>query len=375
MAVRLAHIWSSHFGAGLGLPLMAPFAARGWNVTVLCPSGPGTRELAGAGIEHVPIAGSRRFLSPMADLRTTARIAAECQRRRFDIVHTHNVKTGWLARLAASLAGSAPIVHTVHGMAFGDDAPLLARLVQARAERIGSRFCSRVLVQSNDDAESLLHAGVPARKLVYVGNGVSLVRFSAARFRSAEVRRELGVTPDEVLFVSAGRLVRDKGFVELAEAAARARRANPRVRVAIAGPLDPRSRQALSAAELERIAQHVELLGDCEDMPALLAAADVVVLASHHEGLPRILMEGAAMGRPLIATDARGCREVVNDPRIGTLVPLGAPNALARAMIELAGAPDRREQMGTYNREMAIRRFDVTQVVRRLRRVYREVRT
>lgn len=365
-------MWSSHFGAALGLPLIRPYVDRGWKVTVFCPDGEFVPQVVAAGIEHVPISISRGFLAPGSDARGMSSLVAQLRRRRFDIVHTHNIKVGWLARIAARLGTGAGIVHTVHGKAFGDNASWAARAVEAAAERTAAAFCDRILVQSNDDADSLIDAGVPARKIVFIGNGVDLARFDPDRVDSASSRTALDISDEHVLFVSAGRLVRDKGFAELASAAARARKRAPNIRVAIAGPVDTLSRQALTDSELDDIGQHARLLGQRNDMPEVIAAADVVALVSHHEGLPRILIEGAAMAKPLVATDARGCREVLNDSRSGTLIPVGDVDALTNAMIDLASDPQRRRQCARFNREMAQSRFDIEAVRARLDRVYAE---
>jgi len=366
-------VWSSHFGATLGLPLMQPFADRGWQVTVLSPDGHRLDPVRAAGIDHVPISITRRTVAPGRDAIGIAQLARALRRGRFDIVHSHNIKVGWLARVVARLATRARIVHTVHGTAFADEASVLARGIEVGAERVAARFCDRVLVQSNDDADALLAAGISPRVLTYIGNGVDVQRFDPQAVDRAAARRQLGVDDAEVLFVSAGRLVRDKGFFDLARAAQRARAVQPRIRVAIAGPRDPDSRLGLTDTEIRELRTQVDVLGQRDDMPAVLAAADVVVLASRHEGMPRILMEGGAMAKPLLATDARGCREIVNDPRAGTLVPIGDTNALAAVMVTLANDAKQRADQGAFNRSMARDRFDIQAVLGRLDRVYGEL--
>lgn len=371
--MRLAHVWSSHFGAALGLPLIRPFVERGWDVSVFCPDGDLVANITAAGIHHEPITVSRRFVDPVRDAFGVAKLGRRLRRGRYDLIHTHNIKVGWLARLVGRVGTRARIVHTVHGVAFADDASGLVRGIEARAERTAARFCDRVLVQSNDDAQSLLNAGVSPRKLVFIGNGVDLTRFDPAAVDPAAARASMAVDPAHVLFVSAGRLVREKGFLELATAGRLAREHNPNIRVAIAGPMDPRSRLALTSTELAQLETDALLLGQRADMPQVLAAADAVALVSRHEGLPRVLMEGAAMAKPLLATNARGCREVVNDPRGGALIPPGDTAALAHAMVDLANDPDRRANMGRHNRTMAEQRFNITTVFGRLDRVYAEL--
>jgi glycosyltransferase involved in cell wall biosynthesis len=246
------------------------------------------------------------------------------------------------------------IVHTVHGMAYSLETPQLKRLGHAALERIASLRCDLVFSQSREDVETYIATRVvEPQKLVWIGNGINLERFDPARAEVAEarvrVRGELEISADEVVFFSAGRLIVEKGFVELFEAAAHVRKVEPRIRLVVAGALDERV-DTLDAKTLDRARDAgVLLLGRREDMPELYAASDVVVLASWHEGMPRVLMEGAAMGKPLLATDVRGCREVVRPPRHGLVVPIRDAAALGAAMITLARDAQLRERLGREN--------------------------
>jgi glycosyltransferase involved in cell wall biosynthesis len=353
---------------------MRHFVQRGWRVTVICPEGPRLREVRAIGVEHLDLPLSRRLIEPMGDAASALAIARLCRERRFDLVHTHNIKAGLIGRVAARAGGARRVVHTMHGMPFDATSPLPRRAGHAGLEWLACRFADRVLVQSEEDRRTLLeHHVVADAKITRIGNGVPLGRFDPARASGAAVRRELGLAPEDVLFVSAGRLVRSKGFVELAEAAGRARAADPRVRVAIAGPRDTEKADALDDADVARAeAAGVRFLGERDDMPEVYAAADVVALPSWHEGLPRVLMEGAAMAKPLLATDVRGCREVVS-PEGGALVPARDPVALAGAMARLAADPDARARQGAHNRERALAEFDLDAVIRKLEAVYAEL--
>src|SRR5262249_5616900 len=304
-----------------------------------------------------------------------AEIIGYCRRERFDVVHTHNIKAGLLGRVAASLGGTPRIVHTMHGMPFDRETPLPRRLGHIALEWMACRFVDRVLVQSRADEATMRAARVLSpRKLVRIGNGVPLDRFDPARADGRAIRAALALRPEDVLFVSAGRLVREKGFVELADAAGRARDRDPRVRVAIAGPLDEDKADCLSPDEMARArAAGVLFVGERTDMPDVLAAADAAVLPSWREGLPRFLLEAAAMGKPLLASDVRGCREVVDPPRGGALVPVRSAPAWADALVARAADPAAPGAIGAYNRARALEEYDIRAVIRRLEAVYREL--
>ena len=371
---RLAHVWSSDLGVVASLPQLRYFLGLGWDIDVVCPDGPRLGEVLEAGVGWYPWELSRTAIRPLDDARAARALLALCRRQRWDLVHTHNVKAGLIGRVVAGLAGVSAVVHTMHGMAWGDGTPAPARLAHAGLEWLACRFADRILVQSEEDRRTLRrHHIVSERRLVAIGNGVPLDRFDPARVDRTRVRRELGLCDEEILFVSAGRLVHSKGFVELCQGAGLARRRDARVRVAIAGPRDVDKADCLSDAEMAAgRAEGVEFLGERSDMPEVLAAADVVVLPSWHEGMPRVLMEGAALGKPLLASDVRGCREVAREPG-GRLFAVKDANAIADALVAAAADVAWRAAAGAGNRARALAEFDLAAVNRRVAEVYREL--
>jgi len=373
MTVRLAHLWSSDLGIPWSLPYCEPLVARGWEVTMICPTGPHAAGAEAAGLRFLPHRIPRR-IDPRADAAGALELYRLIGRGRYDIVHTHNVKVGLVGRVVAALARAPIIVHTMHGLAYGMDTPPLARRVHALLERVASLRVDAVLSQTYEDMRTLLASGAIDRARVeWVGNGIRLDRFDPALLSQAraEVRAALGVGADDVLFLSAGRLVERKGFPDLFAAFAQARAGDARVRLAVAGPHDPGTEEALPGGVLEEARRAgVMLLGQRGDMERLYAAADAVVLASRWEGLPRTLMEGAAMARPLLCTDVRGSREVVRPGDTGLVVPAGDVEALAIRMRDLAADVSLRARMGEAARRDALMRFDVRRTVERVVAVY-----
>jgi glycosyltransferase involved in cell wall biosynthesis len=378
VAIKIAHVWSSDMGMAASLPQLGPFLREPWRLYAICPDGPRLESVRRAGITWLPMSLSRRLVDPVGDVRAAVEILAHCVRERFDIVHTHNIKAGLLGRVMAGAARTPRILHTMHGMPFDRSTSAPRRLGHVALEWVACRFADRILVQSEEDEKTLLdYRVVPPSRLVRIGNGVPLWRFDPGRLGEARarerVRAELGLAGEDVLFVSAGRLVREKGVVELGEATALARARDPRIRVAVCAPLDPEKADCLTPTELAAAeAAGVGFLGERSDMPDILAAADVAVLPSWREGLPRFLMEAAAMGKPLLATDVRGNREIV-DRLGGELVPVRAPGVLAGAMLRFAADAAGRARMGAWNRARALREYDVDTVVARVERVYRDL--
>ncbi len=191
----------------------------------------------------------------------------------------------------------------------------------------------------------------------------------------AAVRASWGVGPDDIVCGAVGRLVWEKGYRELFAAARSLRDHRPRIHFVVVGGLDEAKSDQLGPADLATVVHDadIEFLGSRDDVAMLYGAMDMYVLASHREGFPRAAMEAAASGLPVIATDIRGCRQVVDDGRTGTLVPLRDPVALADAIATVAADSDRRTAFGVAARAKAESEFDDRQVIETTLRVYDRV--
>ena len=212
-------------------------------------------------------------------------------------------------------------------------------------------------------AQPRIWIGVPERKLTLLGNGIDLRRFDRDAISDADAqaaRAELGATsPDHVVVGLVGRLVREKGYSEVFAAASQLRDQLPNLRFAVIGDDDHEKEDALDAGDRALADEAgVRFLGGRNDVDRLYAGMDIYVLASHREGFPRSAMEASAMGVPVIATDIRGCRQVVEPGVNGLLVPARDASALARAITALALDPERRRQFGKAGRAKAARDFD-----------------
>ena len=368
-APRLVHVTTTDMSLALLLgPQLRAFADAGYEVIGASAPGRYVADLDRWGIRHVPLRHATRALAPHRDLGAILELRSLFRELRPDIVHTHNPKPGVYGRLAARWAHVPAVVNTVHGLyALPSDSRAKRTFVYG-LERIASTCSGAELVQNPEDLPVLERLGIPRRKLMVLGNGVDLTRFDAERIHASKVaatRRELGVGPDEVLCGAVGRLVWEKGYRELFDAAARLRERAPGLRFVVAGPPDPAKRDSLTDADLRRAeaSSNIRFLGTRDDVEALYAAMDLYVLASHREGWPRSAMEAAAMGVPVIATDVRGCRQVVDDGITGVLVPARDAGALAAAIESLAKDRETRQRMGAAARDKARRDFDQQHVI------------
>jgi glycosyltransferase involved in cell wall biosynthesis/ribosomal protein S18 acetylase RimI-like enzyme len=331
-------------------------------------------EIESRGIRHISLESSTRGMSILSDLRAARQLWRVLSEEDIEILHTHNPKPGLYGRVVGRLTGVPIVVNTVHGLYATEDSPLLKRTVVYLAEFVASRFSDMELIQSPEDFSLMesLHLTPPQRTRL-LGNGVDLARFnpgSAAAHRDA-VRAELGVTDAQILVGMVGRLVDEKGVPELVEAA---QRLGDHYVIAIVGPHDPDKDDAVSAKTIELGEEAgVRFLGMRSDVDRLYASFDVFVLPSHREGFPRAAMEAAASGLPIIATDIRGCRQVVDEGVNGYLFPVRDAAALARLIERIGSDQSLRNAMGGASAQKALREFDERRVVERVMTAYRDV--
>jgi glycosyltransferase involved in cell wall biosynthesis/ribosomal protein S18 acetylase RimI-like enzyme len=376
--LRVAHLTTTDLTLRyLLLGQLRRLAAEGHEVTGISAPGPHAAALEAAGIRFLPWRNATRAWNPLADARALAELVALLRRERFDLVHTHNPKPGVLGRLAARLAGVPLVVNTVHGLYATPEDRLRKRAAVLGLEWLAGRCSDLELYQSEEDlrwARRLRLAGKGRSHLL--GNGTDTGHFDPARVpveRVAALRRELGLPADALVVGAVGRLVVEKGYRELFTAARAVRRADPRVRFLVVGAPDLEKADAITEAELVRAAGDVVVTGWRDDVRDLLAVMDVFVLASWREGMPRSAIEAAAMGKALVLTDIRGCREVARNAREALLVPPRDPAALARAIARLAADPALRRRLAAAARSRALERFSEAEVAERVVDHYRRL--
>jgi glycosyltransferase involved in cell wall biosynthesis len=327
--------------------------------------GPLAEELRRAGVARHDL-GARRLADPAAFLRLIRLL----RRDAYDLVHAHGQDAAVLAA-AARVFHPAPLVITRHVLE--EPADGWRQRARARAAVTALRRADALVAVSGATAAALVRiAGVPREGVRVIPNGVELERFAALGPTGArsEVRRALGAGPDDPLVLVPAVLRAGKGHDVLLDAMARIRAQVPRARLLIAGagPLEAALR------ERGRVqGEAVVFLGHREDIPALLDAADLVVLPSMAEALPTALMEAAAAGRPVVSTRVGGVEEVVADRHTGLLVPPADAPALAEAIVTLLRDPGRARAYGRAARAVAHERFGADAQVRRTWTLWEEL--
>ena len=351
----------------------------GYEVWTASSPGPNRQWLEEQGVRYHPF-DIRRAISPMADLRTLWRLIRFMRRERITIVHTHTAKAALLGQLAAKIAGVPVIINTLHGFYFDEDMHWLKKQFYVMMAFIGSRCADMTLSQNQDDIDAAVRLKICSNKRVrFLGNGIDLSRFSPERFDNGfrdRKRKELGLPTDKKLVLMAARLVEDKGFLEMFEAVKRLSAHRDDFRYVFIGVEETYRGGAIPAGVYERygIESHTIRMAPRGDMDELMAAVDIMVLPSRRrEGVPRSLIEAAASSLPIVTTNTRGCRDVVEDGVSGFLIPPKDSDALANAIEKLLDDDDLRKRMGDAGRQFAVRKFDENLICERVLAVYEEL--
>jgi glycosyltransferase involved in cell wall biosynthesis len=345
------------------LMLARALIARGWRVGVLARVRDHGERIRAEGIELHPLAWRRAGDRPHDHARVIDAIRRHYRRLRPDLVHHVAMKPVVFGSIAARLAGVPAVVNTVNGLGHlftSSRAPvrMLRPPVLAMLRAVTGRERDRFVLQNADDLACLAALGIarPGVDPVIPGNGVHADDFAIRPEPSG---------PVTVTFV--GRMLRDKGIEVLVAAARRLARDGADVRFRLVGPLDPDNPTSCTEAGLRSLLRDVPVRweGPRSGIADVWASSHIAVLPSVREGLPRALLEAAACGRPIVATDVAGCRDAVRHGETGLLVPPDDPVALADALRTLADAPAIRRAFGAAGRRFVLERFPRDDLLRR----------
>jgi len=349
------------------LPLATMLGERGAELTLLSPPGEYAGRLSANGFRWLPFPMSQGGTNPFIEFNTLLRLSALYRAEKPDLVHHFTPKCVLYGSLSARFSGIQSVVNSVTGLGYlfaghGWRGRLVRRVASA-----SYRFAingTQVIFQNSEDLRTFVASGIVPKESAHLvrSSGVELGRFT--------VLPEPDGTPVVML---AARMLWEKGVGEFVEAARMARKANWAIRFVLVGDTYPGNPSAVPAEQLAR--WHAEGVAEWwgwqDNMPSILAQANIVCLPTYYrEGVPRVLVEAAACGRTLIASDIPGCREVVSHGENGLLVPARNPAALAEAIHTLAADAGLRHTMGANGRKMAEEQFSAERVNRSTLMVY-----
>lgn len=349
--------------------LIARLISLGWDVIACGAGGDGYEvRVRGLGCKFVPLNLDKGGMNPIADLRTLVQLLRLFRRERPLVVHCFTIKPVIYGSIAARLARVPRRIATITGLGYVFSVPAgTVRLVAVWLYRLAMHGVHYVFFQNPSDRDTFVREVLPrglAHELV-PGSGVDLRHF--------QVQRELepGARTEVLMY---GRMLWDKGVGDYIDAARDVRKRRNTVHFTLMGDPDPANPEAVPLADLERWhAEHViTYLPAVADVREVLAKADIVVLPSRHEGLPRVLLEAAAMGKVLIASDIPGCRQIVDSGVNGYLVKPGDAKELAETILRVldnpawlaeAGGASRRKVEAGFSEDVVIDRALVSYAV------------
>ena len=317
--------------------------------------------------ESVPIhaVSMARRITPFRDLVALFKLWRLFRILRPHIVHAHTPKGGLLGMLAARFAGVPVRIYHMHGLPFITATGLTRRILMA-TETVSCRMASQVLCVSRSVRSMAVDLQLSSPGKIHVllqgsCNGIDAeTEFNPDRLSPSvrgEVRRRYGIPADSTVVGFVGRLARAKGLVELSDAWGRLRNEHPDLHLLMIGPEEPGDPPPLVVLDRLRADPRVHFAGENWDTPPLYRAMDILVLPTHREGFPIVLLEGAAMALPIVATRVTGCLDAVQDGITGTLVPAHDPKALADGLHRYVRDPFLRRRHGAAARGRILRDF------------------
>ena len=314
-----------------------------------------------------------RGTNPWSDVRSYWFLRRVIRRLQPDLVHAFATKPAVWGRLAAAGAGVPVVIGTLPGLgSLYSRNDLRTRVVRTVYQPLQRRAChgsDLTIFQNEGDLRQFVEASVvPAgRTAIIPGSGVRTDLLDPTKLdhhAAKALRREVGAGEQDVVVTMMSRIIRSKGVMEFARAAQLLRESHPTARFVLVGPDDQNSLDRLSPRDLEEVQESVQWLGERSDVMAIYGATDVFVLPSlYREGVPRVLLEAASMGLPLVTTRSPGCEAVVDEGRNGMLIEAGDVEGLARSVGSLVAQPVLRKRFSRESRDIAVRHFDLKVVV------------
>lgn len=309
------------------------------------------------GIRYRQIPVQRNGTNPLRDLKTLSALYRLLKEEKPDRIFSYQAKTVIYGGIAAAMLGIREVYPLIAGVGSiflgGGLKKKLLRSILVLEYKLGMKQAPRVFFQNRDDLGVFVsHGIVPESKAVMLnGSGVNLEKFPPAPL------------PEEVSFLCISRLIRDKGVGEYLDAAREIRRRHPKVRCVLVGPYDTNP-SAIKPEELQPYLDDgsVKYVGEQMDVYPYLRSCTAYVLPSYHEGTPKTVLEAMAAGRPVITTDAPGCRETVTDGVNGYIVPIKDVNSIVEAMEKVLENPSRTKEMAANARKIAEEKYDVNKV-------------
>ncbi|WP_455756631.1 glycosyltransferase family 4 protein [Sulfurimonas sp.] len=362
------------------LPIMVELIKRGHTVYAVCPRGEKFDEFKKYGVIALEYKILRKSLNPFKELKTIRNIYHVIKPLELDILHNFTVKPNIYGSISGHLAKVKTVVNSVTGMgSFFIQESAKAKTVRGVIEKLykeANKKASYVIFQNSDDMKYFIDKSLLKKEqaVLIKSSGIDSQKFDITKIEDKKInnlKNELGIKQDELVILMVARAIWDKGVKEYYESAKILSEKFPHAKFLYVGDTDDGNHSCANAEFLS--SSNVIWLGHRDDIPELTALSDIYVLPSYREGVPRTLLEAASMSKPIVTTDAVGCREVVEDAYNGFLVKVKDSNDLACGVEKLIEDASLREIMGKNGRIKVLKEFDVAIVVSKYMEVYEKI--
>ena len=347
---------------------------KSWTIHLSFPEGNITSELIDKGY-LIKLVNSARKISLISNILTIIQLYKLIKKENYDIVHTHNHLIGILARISAKIAGAPTIIHSPHGFYFHEDMPYYKYWLFHSIEKLMGYFTDLLFIENIENYEMCIKTNLIAqKKLYYMGGGINMTRFHGKKLSTQNktvLMNKLNIPQDSFPIIGiTSRITYEKGYRELIQSIDQLRKTYPKIFLLIVGAYLKNERDSFSKELNESISkysldQHVEITLE-SNVEDFLSIMDIWTLPSYREGLPRSIQEAMAMGLPVVATNIRGCRNLVVENKTGLLVSSKNVNELTSALYKLIKDDKLRHKFGIAGRAHAQENFNNNIVMSRM---------
>jgi len=363
----------------LRIPFILKLKEMGFRATAVGTGAP--EPFAEAKVDYYPFEFDR-FVNPLADLGTIRALSKLIADLKPDVIQTFDTKPNVLVPFAANMVGTLQVVRTINGLGWVYSSRSLSALalrpIFRALHKLTSPWTALTVFQNRDDQEFFEQRNIVGRggNQLIPGSGVDIEQFEQSVPEGSvvtELRQTLGLADSEVV-ITVTRLARVKGIPALLEAAALVHERRKNVRFLLIGSRQSEGKLAVTQAEIDRHAPYVMAIGPRSDVPALLSLADVFAFPTElREGVPRVLLEAAIAGLPIVTTTMPGCVDIVQDGVSGFLVPPGKPKVLADRIVNLLWDRQNAKAMAARARMLVKEQFSLKITADRYAAAYREL--
>ncbi|MBE3591907.1 MAG: glycosyltransferase family 4 protein [Thermoanaerobacter sp.] len=363
IATVKSHILNFH------IPFIRYFQNKGYEVHTATKLGNRQGELKNLNVICHNIDFSRSPYS-LSNIRALNQLIKVMRENKFSLVHVHTPVGAFLGRLAAKITNTKPVLYTAHGFHFYKGAPLKNWLIYYTMEKIAAHWTDGLITMNEEDFDIAKKFKLRRKDVVFYvhGVGIDIERYSRNdEERRKKLRGKLGFSEDDILILTVAEINTNKNHMQIIDAIKTFKNYS-NIYYLIVGTGE-KEKELKNYVLISNLGNRIKFLGYREDIPEILNIIDIFALTSLREGLPRAIMEAMTAGKPIIATNVRGNRDLVVDGVNGYLVPVNDVEATAKAITKLASNKNLRLRMGEEGRKI-IQDYAIEKVLKEMDEIY-----